>query len=343
MDHNVTVRVPGLEKLVDYTASGIGSVAGSMLAPYRARQEAKAETIRSEARTRALTTEAEAMSQALSHFRTPSTSTQGEIAFHEQIDARLLFQEEKRQRNIEDVVHRSAEHLQGKEVPDEEPDHDWVSRFFGDVQDVSSAEMKELYSRMLAGQIERPGSFSLLSMNVLRDLDSNAARLFRTLCSACITMTPDGKDVVDCRVPFPNGIASNGLSQIVRSNTLCQYGLSYSELNVLNEHGLIISDYVSWRDYQLSIVRMESGRKVVPVPFRFQGRYWAFEAFNGRTPGEEFKVHGVALTRVGGELSRIVDIEPMEQFFEDLKEALGSRNLRMAEVPDPFSSQQPTE
>ena len=329
MDLNVTVRVPGLEKLVDYTASGIGSVAGAMLAPFRARQEAKAKAIRSEAWTRALTTEAEAMAQAMSHFRTPDTSTQGEIAFQEQIDARLLFQEEKRQRNIKDVVHRSVEHLQGKEVPDEEPDHDWVSRFFGDVQDVSSAEMKELYSRMLAGQIERPGSFSLLSMNVLRNLDPNAARLYRTLCSACITAIPDGRTVMDCRVPVLNGTAG--------TNALSRYGLSFGHLNVLNEHGLIISDYNSWRDYQFSIVRMEGEQKAVHVRFRFQGRYWALEAINGRAIGEEFRVHGVALTRVGEELSRIVDLEQMEQFAEDLERSLVSRhNLRMVQVPDPW-------
>ena len=335
MDLNVTVRVPGLEKLVDYTASGIGSVAGSMLAPYRARQEAKAKAIRSKAWTHALTTEAEAMSQAMSHFRTPDASTQGAIAFQDQINARLLFQEEKRQRNIEDVVHQSAEHLQDKKVPDEEPDHDWVSRFFGDVQDVSSTEMKDLYSRMLAGQIERPGSFSLRSMNVLRNLDPNTARLFRTLCSACITFIPGGETIIDCRVPVLNGNAG--------SNALRKYSLSFGQLNMLNEHGLIISDYNSWFDYQLCIVRTESGQKVVSLPFRFQGRYWALEAINGRTIDEEFRVHGVALTRVGGELSRIVDIESMDQFAKDLKEALGSRNLRMVEVSDPYFSQGPTE
>ena len=33
MDVNLTVRVPGLEMLVKYSASGIGAVAGPMLAP----------------------------------------------------------------------------------------------------------------------------------------------------------------------------------------------------------------------------------------------------------------------------------------------------------------------
>ena len=41
----VNIKVPGIEKLVDYTASGIGGIAGPMLAPWRARREAQANQI----------------------------------------------------------------------------------------------------------------------------------------------------------------------------------------------------------------------------------------------------------------------------------------------------------
>ena len=46
---DVTLKVPAIEKLVDYTASGIGAVAGSMLAPWRAQQDAKAKLIEAQA------------------------------------------------------------------------------------------------------------------------------------------------------------------------------------------------------------------------------------------------------------------------------------------------------
>ena len=38
---DVNLKVPALEKLVDYTASGIGAVAGPMLAPWKARKKAE--------------------------------------------------------------------------------------------------------------------------------------------------------------------------------------------------------------------------------------------------------------------------------------------------------------
>ena len=228
MDLNVTLRVPGLEKLIEV----LTDVAGPLLAPPLTRRETKAKLIRAEGDAQVLGAEAEAVVQAMSQFQTPEASIESDIDFRgQQIAARVWHREQTRQLNIEDVVERAAENLEGKEVPDVEPDHDWVGRFFGDVQDVSSAEMKELYGRMLAGQIERPGSFSLLSMNVLRNLDPNAARLYRTLCSACITAIPDGKTVMDCRVPVLNGTAG--------TNALSRYGLSFGQLNVLNEHGLI--------------------------------------------------------------------------------------------------------
>ena len=39
---DLTVKVPAIEKLVDYTASGIGAVAGPMLANWKASREGRA-------------------------------------------------------------------------------------------------------------------------------------------------------------------------------------------------------------------------------------------------------------------------------------------------------------
>ncbi len=329
---NVNVRISALEKLLDYTASGIGGVAGPMLAPWKARQEAKVLKIQAQSRAEVLPLEAEAMAKARSLIRTPATSIRGELNFQERVTQRLQFQEEKRQRNIQDVVLQSAEDLQGKEVPDEEPNHDWVSRFFGDVQDVSSAEMKTLYSKVLTGQIERSGSFSLLALNILKNMDVATAQLFRTLCSACIAFVPDDKNIVDIRVPVLKGNAAQ--------NALEQYGLSFSRLNVLNEHGLVISDYNAWADYQRCIGRSPPGLESklrIQEPFKFQGQFWVLKPINGREIGTEFKVHGVQLTQAGRELSKVVDIEPMEGFARDLKVAFATRNVQMVHTE---SSQQ---
>ena len=45
MSIDIKLNIPALEKLMDYSASGIGSVAGPMLVSWKARQEAKAKAI----------------------------------------------------------------------------------------------------------------------------------------------------------------------------------------------------------------------------------------------------------------------------------------------------------
>ena len=87
-----------------------------------------------------------------------ASDVRGEIDIAETVRQRIQFQEEKRHGNIGSVVGRAAEELGQKEVPDREPDHDWTARFFNYIQDVSSDEMQSLWAKVLAGEIERPGS-----------------------------------------------------------------------------------------------------------------------------------------------------------------------------------------
>ena len=45
---DINLKVPAIEKLVDYAASGIGAVAAPMLATWKAKNEAKAKLIEAE-------------------------------------------------------------------------------------------------------------------------------------------------------------------------------------------------------------------------------------------------------------------------------------------------------
>lgn len=186
----------------------------------------------------------------------------------------------------------------------------------------STEEMQVLFGRILAGEIKTPGSFSIKTVKLLGELDQGIAVLFKKLCSVCIVMEiPTGGSVIDARVPSLGGNAG--------SNALAKYGLSFGELNMLNEYGLVISDYNSWRDYNFSIV---NEKKQVSLPFRHQGRYWALLPLSDWTKSEEFRVSGVALSQAGGELFPIVDLDPMQIYTKDLKEFFGRQHLEMLEV-----------
>ena len=316
---NVPIRVSGIKKLVDCVASGIGSIAGPMLAPWRARREAQAmqiaakgeaETLKilAEGNSSALQTIATARADAQRKLASADISIQGELTIDEMVEQRIQFQEEKRLRNIGSVVRLTAAQLEGKEVPDHEPDHDLMARFFNDVQDVSSEALQKLWAKVLSGEVERPGTTSLRSLSILRNLDQNTARLFGKLCSTCVsTGTTDGNQYIDVRVLSLTGNATQ--------NALKKYGFGFDTLNVLNEHGLIISDYDSWCHYQacaeLSIPE-DRKQMILCNPFQFQGSYWLLRP-KGSNVGKTLKLSGVALTQAGRELSRIVDFEPVNE------------------------------
>ena len=96
----------------------------------------------------------------------------------EGITQRIEYQERKRQANISSVAREAARELGEKEVPQHEPDHDWVARFFSDVQDVSSEEMRRIWAQVLAGEVETPGATSVRTLATLRNLSASEAKAF---------------------------------------------------------------------------------------------------------------------------------------------------------------------
>ena len=329
MDPNPMVRA--FDKLLDYTASGIGAVAGPMLAPWRARREAAALRIAAQGEADALRIIAAAQSEARDTLVSTATDVRGEIEITETVRQRIQFQEEKRHRNTGAVVGQTAELLGDNDVPDQEPDHDWTARFFNYIQDVSSEEMQLLWAKVLAGQIEQPGSVPIRALSILRNLDQASAKLFQVLCSACITLAPDGMHIMDARVP--------SLGRNAGENSLQEFGLPFGNLNMLNEHGLIISDYNSWYDMKMCIgipaPGFGQGPSMIRIPFGFQGRYWVLTPSAQRTAGAEYRISGVALTQAGKELSKIIECVAMPEYRQALVDFFTSQNLMMTEVNSP--------
>ena len=68
------------------------------------------------------------------------------------------------------------------------------------------------------------------------------------------------------------------------------------------------------------------------IPFRFQGKYFILSPTRERDPKEQFRVSGVALTRSGVELSRIVDLETVDTYDRALAAYFRSKHLRLKAV-----------
>lgn len=109
----------------------------------------------------------------------PDPQSEGVPALSNRITARLQYQDLRQQQNVEAVCASAAEELATESsVPVEKPEPEWVSRFMDISTDISTEELQYLWGRILAGEIKRPGAFSLRTLDVLRNLSKKEVESF---------------------------------------------------------------------------------------------------------------------------------------------------------------------
>ena len=348
----INIGVPAFEKLIDVVAAGIGSIAGPLIAPWATGRQRKAAIIAakgeaevqeilaaSEANTMQIT--AQAQSKVRRYLETTEVSTTPALTT-EHVSEALQFQQERRLRNVEAIATAAAAELGDETAADETADADWIARFFGEAQEVSNAEMQKLWARILAGEVRQPRTTSIRTLEILRNLDPRVAATFKKLCSVSSGLAVIGDIQMTSPLDLHVGFLDSKHNMLLldqrvvvfggkaASNALQPYGLGFATLNVLNEYGLIISDYDSWRDYQMCIVRPDTDQ---PGPFRLMhgGRQWILLPDGGPSQSE-LKLSGVALTSAGRELASVVEFKANEQYLEKYRSYLARKKLHMVEV-----------
>ena len=174
-----------------------------------AQAEAKAEVVKSDIRR----------SAAMSRIQELS-ATEPELA--ERARQRLLLRELEGQQNLEAVVEQAYAVLP-KEVSQDPIDETWRRKFFQEAENICDADMQLLWGKILAGEVGMPGSFSLRTLSVLRELSAHEAEIFRTACSLAMS---DGS----IAVPGPD-----------LNSALMTFGVSYGNLMHLRDSGLLSS------------------------------------------------------------------------------------------------------
>lgn len=140
--------------------------------------------------------QADALKVLLPRLRQAGLSPEiAELSLSERTELRITLTETKRQENIEAICHATAEQLSSDEqtsAADVEPiDVDWIFQFIGRAQDVSNEHMQSVWSKVLSGEIRRPGSFSIRAMHTLSLMTIREAEAFRKLCTVAFH---DGRD-----------------------------------------------------------------------------------------------------------------------------------------------------
>ena len=173
-----------LKRLIDVISSGVGK----LFASYFVRKMADAKAYEIKTISKALKEVAEKQNLPVIYkkddieiWQKPDDKTfnMQSINIDNRFKSRIDFQQRRQQNNIELITSYAAEELiQEKVVPKEKPDIDWITRFFNYSQDINSIEMQDLWGRILSGEIKKPGTYSLRTLDVVRNLTKQDAEIF---------------------------------------------------------------------------------------------------------------------------------------------------------------------
>lgn len=103
-------------------------------------------------------------------------------------------------------------------------DFDWFVRFYEAVGNVSDNEMQKIWAKLMAGEIAEPSSYSLKTIDILRNMSKKDAELFVNICSHSFMYGAD-------RLFLPNN-----------DEYLKEFGIYYTDIMKLSEQGLIFND-----------------------------------------------------------------------------------------------------
>lgn len=206
---------------------------------------------------------------------------------HRRAMHRFLEEEAKKQSNMEAITEKAIPLLGDKSAPQHITD-DWIANFFDKSRIISNEDMQKLWSRVLAGEANAPGTFAKRTVNLLADLDKGDAELFMRLCGY-------GWQIGDV-VP---------LIFDVQADIYSRNGIYFNTLSHLETLGLVQFD-------NLAGFRRLKLPKTVTVLYYGRPVTLSLPA----DKDNELELGHVLLSRAGQQLAPVCGSTPVEGFFE---------------------------
>ena len=207
-----------------------------------------------------------------------------------------LLKERKHFENFKSVSGKARNIVSDNEVVTDEPvNDDWLNRFNKIVEDVSDETMQNLWAQILAGEVKHPNSFSLRTLDVLRNMTRSDAQLFidalKYLCFGEYILTGS------------------------------EYGLPLMNVISLIEIGLMTPD-------ELTHTRsIPIGNCVAPVNNRY---LYSIENTNEQVIKVDFQVR--RLTRAGVELLSLIDNKDYFETYDFIGKKFKSAGILKVEL-----------
>jgi uncharacterized repeat protein (TIGR03899 family) len=161
-----------------------------------------------------------------------------ELSLAERSARRLQMRVEQQQRNLELVINLALNYCT-EQITAQDVDPDWFQFYCDLVQNISTHSMQKLWAKILAGEISNPGSFSLKTLNLLKQMSYKDAVSMQLASSlSCRNRSQEPAHIYFGYVQ--QGSIWRWLAGKSRGIlNLSQFGLSYPQILNLIDLGLI--------------------------------------------------------------------------------------------------------
>lgn len=219
---------------------------------------------------------------------------------------RARLEHHRKQENIEAIMEKTYGFCASKAI-DKRTDLDWFNRFIHLAEDISNNTMQDLWAKILAGELSRPGTFSLKALKVFRDMSIVDAKLLAKACSLAV------KDNTRKNIRLLSGSYQQpGLLSFFNKErqqfiNLSNFGLNYADLLSLADNHLIF--------IQESESNFENAEQT--ANFTYNGQSLKLASKKQNTSLQFYK-----FTPIGAELAQLIGDKSNDDFFTHLKGVL---------------------
>lgn len=222
------------------------------------------------------------------------------------IDEKVALKEamlaQRKLKNLENILGRALDFCldDGQE---EDIDADWFFSFVNMAEQIFSPTMQELWGKIFAVETARPGSFSLKTLGILKQLTQKDAQIFRHAVN--LTSRRKGESIPKLLLGYyqkPNVwsfFSSNKEHQL----NLAEYALGYPDILSLMDLGLIHHSEI------------ESGALPVDKSYEWRCAGHSIE-INAKRPGTTLVYY--KFTTTGAELCKLVTRQKQEVYVKSL-------------------------
>jgi len=210
-------------------------------------------------------------------------------------------------KNLLKIAKLADREYKGKNSEDEtntrkEFDFDWFLRFFEGAGNISNEDMQLFWARILAGEVQQKGTFSLRMLETLRNLTQIEAMLIQQVAPLVLTQVNREKYI------YCDNLSTNLTYEPEVDEVNEAYGINDKMVSVMIECGILGS---AKKQYRVSLLDGST--------YIFNGNIIVMFQSKSNQKTEEFlEYYGYEVTQIGVQIMSVLDVQPNNDYILDL-------------------------